>query len=195
MYYKFCKIVSISIILLAIIWFAGLLKFISDTKEIAKNDHIDKNIDAIIVLTGGSGRIRTGLEILSQGRVQKMFISGVGKDADKNSLLVTSGKLPDNIDSLIDKIELGRDATNTKGNAIESKKWIKSNNIKNIILVTSDFHLLRSLYQFKKTIPDVNIIPSAVATPQINKQYWWKDFYSFYLLGKEYNKYIATKLI
>ena len=43
---------------------------------------------------------------------------------------------------------------NTNGNAIEAKQWIEQNGIKTITLVTANYHMPRSLLEFKKALPN-----------------------------------------
>ena len=50
------------------------------TKSLSKTD-------AIIVLTGGTGRLETGLQLLSEGYAKLLFISGVARGLDVQALL------------------------------------------------------------------------------------------------------------
>ena len=43
--------------------------------------------DALVVLTGGTKRLETGLKLLSESRAKKLFISGVYKGVDVRRLL------------------------------------------------------------------------------------------------------------
>ena len=48
---------------------------------------------------------------------------------------------------------------NTQTNSIEANKWLIKNKYNEIILVTSSYHMPRSIYEFKKNAPDIMIYP------------------------------------
>lgn len=113
-------------------------------------------MDAVIVLTGGPGRISSGLVIFQKGMADKMFISGVHEDVEPQHLDALN-QIPQDLKGLIAKENLGYEAKNTIGNATESIDWVVKNKIKSIYLVTADFHMLRSYMEFKKIMPDLKI--------------------------------------
>ena len=81
-------------------------------------------------------------------------------------------------------------AKNTFENAYEVKKWLdKKIKIKNIILVSSYYHLPRSYIVFKKMIKTKNIVLSPV-----NKKISLNENYEFYirLIILEFFKTIYT---
>ena len=99
-----------------------------------------KPAEAIIVLTGGKDdRILQGIELLSQNYGQRLFISGVNKIVKPHEILKDA---PDQLHPLID---LGYMAQDTHTNALEVFHWIQKNKIQTIILVTSFYHMPRSL--------------------------------------------------
>ena len=68
---------------------------------------------------------------------------------------------------------------------MESAVWVRNHKFETIALVTSRFHIPRSLWLFKKAIPEVDIFPIVVAA----------DDSSFIHLLREYHKYYLTKLV
>ena len=80
----------------------------------AKSDPL--KTDAIVVLTGGSGRLEEGLRLLSAGKATRMFVSGVYQGMDVLTLLQIKKRYPSGLENLI---EIGN-ATNTTHNAIET---------------------------------------------------------------------------
>ncbi|ALE03172.1 YdcF family protein [Bartonella ancashensis] len=112
--------------------------------------------DAIIVLTGGHNRITTGLHLLQKGLGSRLLISGVNTKIDPKRLIDTAL-----IDPLLLAccVDFGHQATNTRGNAEESASWIKQYNYKTVYIVTHDYHMARSLLEFKQLIPQVSFIP------------------------------------
>ena len=141
--------------------------------------------DAAIILTGGSQRIGSGLTLLERGTVPKIFISGVHPDATLPEVLAQQNMpVPKNLHS---HIILGQEAVDTISNASEAGTWMNKEGIKTAILVTATYHMPRALYEFRRTAPDVKIIPYAVQphdyTPE-NSRFWWLGW-------TEYNKLLA----
>lgn len=177
-FYKFLTV----IFLIIIVYLSGFAWF---SKQISYKETILKEkADAIIVLTGAKGRIDMGLRLLSQGHGAYLFISGVGQNAALNELSKFLSTFPrSQVKYLEHLITLGHEAESTEGNALESMQWLKERHYKKIILVTSNYHMIRSLYLFKHFIPDVEVIPY----PFINK-------FSLQLVFLEYNKYLLCLL-
>jgi uncharacterized SAM-binding protein YcdF (DUF218 family) len=165
--------------LLVILWLLGFIFFIYNISTL--ENVIDKKADAIIVLTGAKGRIDTGIQLLWQKNAAHLFVSGVGKNAVLSDLSKYLDSFTSNqIKSIEDFITLGHEANSTEENALETAQWIKDNNYKSIILVTSNYHIPRSLYLFKHFMPHISII----AHPSKNKNI------SLKLAFLEYNKFI-----
>ncbi len=177
----FFKILRI-LFLIIFLWLAGFVLFLSNINY--KNVTLNEKADAIIVLTGAKGRIDAGLHLLSSGHGEHLFISGVGQKAPLKDLSKFLSSFPaDQVQSLESFITLGHFADSTEGNAIESLEWIKRHNYKRIILVTSNYHMPRSLCLFKHFIPDITIIPY----PVINNV-------NYPLAFQEYNKFLLCLL-
>ena len=168
----------------ALSWFMGFMYFITlvPTHQ-ADNGRVVT--DAAIVLTGGNKRIEEGFNILKEKKSKKLFVTGVSKKAKDRDIIVLYGNL-DYINNK--KIEFGRSAMNTNGNAIEAKNWITDNNIKTITLVTANYHMPRSTLEFKKVLSGVKIIEHPVFPPTFKIKRLWSNPGSMMLLFKEYNK-------
>lgn len=141
--------------------------------------------DAAIILTGGGQRIGSGLDLLEQGIVPRIFISGVHPDATLTEVLVKQDKpLPRRLHSAI---TMGQEATDTISNATEASQWMQQEGIKTAILVTATYHMPRALYEFRMAAPDVHLIPYAVQPRDYapdKKRFWWLGW-------TEYNKLLA----
>ncbi len=118
-----------------------------------------RNIDAIIVFTGGENRVQSGIDLLSNNIGKKLFISGVNPDT--NIFDISEQTLSD-MDLLNCCIDLGKKADNTMENALESIDWIKNNKYKNIVIVTSNYHMKRSLFILRNFDRTINFIPHNV---------------------------------
>ena len=65
------------------VWLAGLIFFLVSIQLSARPvEVLPDRVDAIIVLTGGSGRIEAGVSLLRSGRGDRLYISGVN-DPDR----------------------------------------------------------------------------------------------------------------
>lgn len=173
---------------LLVFWLLGFAWFIGQIPNKQFN-FSENSADAIVVLTGGSGRLEYGLLLLSQNNSQKIFISGVGVDVKISDILKF---VPKNIDinsvkKLSAKISLGRSAENTIGNAQETSAWINEHKYKSILLVTSDYHTPRAVLEFSEYLPNLTIIPAPVLVDD-------KTVNEKGLTISEYNKYLASKL-
>ncbi len=172
--------------LVALAWAGGLLWFgatIPTTVE-DKATHTD----AIVVLTGGSERIETGLTLLDEGLAEHLFVSGVGEQVKTGDLLPRTRVLRP---ELRDSITVGTAANNTPGNAIETAVWARASNVHSIRLVTAAYHMRRSLLEFHAAMPGVAIVPHAVF-PATVKSDWWRYPGTASLIAREYTKFLAT---
>ena len=165
------------------LWFLGMIVFVW------KINHFQtapaQKTDAIIALTGGRNRISEALNLLQTGMADRLFISGVGKDISLENI----GKTQHLNLSQNRKVNIGHQASNTVENAIEASNWIKKNNIHSIRLVTSPYHIARSLLEFREYNPDIQIVLHPVYSENIEKK-WWTSWRTFSLLFKEYNKFL-----
>ncbi|MBI5066023.1 YdcF family protein [Candidatus Woesearchaeota archaeon] len=122
--------------------------------------HIQKRgIDCIIVLGGGfrggklsfesKKRVEAGANLYEQGFSNTLLMSGgftvdtlkKSEGGEMKKFAVELGVKPNNI-------FIEEESLDTIGNAIFSKPIIKKKNFKNLLLVTSDYHLERSLFIF-----------------------------------------------
>lgn len=173
------KILS-SFLFVFFIWGLGCEWFSEQIPHI-KNNIPENSADAIIVLTGDTGRIEYGLELLAGNAAKILFISGAGEKVTVKDIL---HKAKVNIREGINEsaIVLGHQAENTIGNAEEIKKWLQNTTYKKIILVTSNYHIPRSLLELSTTLPNISITTAPVIANDNE------------LLLSEYHKYIASKL-
>ena len=180
------KIIGI-LFILAALWLTGLFFFASQVNKQVYD--ADTNTDAIVVLTGGTERVAAGVNLLKENKAEKLLISGVHEDVDWNLLSQTLDELPEN---LSDRITLGHLASNTHGNALETKEWLKRNDYKSVRLVTASYHMPRSLSEFKSVMPDMMIIPHPVFPQTVKHDEWWKWPGTLALITSEYIKFLVV---
>jgi len=175
-----------ALILLAGVWGAGLFRY----AEIIPSQvaDTDSKTDAIVVLTGGSGRLDEGLTLLENGAASKLFISGVYKGVDMKNLLEAYRQNPQDLNCCVD---IGH-AEDTINNATETRDWVMKNNIHSVRLVTSGYHMPRSVLEFEYALPDVTLIQHPVFPPHVKQEQWWAWPGTTGLIVGEYNKYLLA---
>lgn len=189
------RVLMWTIAALAMFWLAAFGHFLQSIPRNPVGTAV--STDAIIVLTGGSLRITYGFELLEQGKAQKLFISGVGKDSTLESLLVAHNATPrlrERLQAGEVEIALGHVADSTRGNAEETARWIADEQIRSLRLVTSNYHLPRSMKEFRRLMPDVIMIPDPVFPDSFKYDEWWRDSLSRTLILSEFHKYVVSWL-
>jgi len=168
------------------LWWIGLFRFV---------DAIPLNIidttattDAIVVLTGGSGRLDEGLDLLESNQAEHLFVSGVYKGMEVRSLLNLSEKGRGNLES---RIAIGN-AENTRENAVETSVWAANNKIRSIRLVTAAYHMPRSLLEFEYFMPGARITPNPVFPSHVKQERWWAYPGTAMLMSREFNKFLLA---
>lgn len=173
--------------ILTIGWLTGLFIFVEKIPQGTTNAEIT---DAIVVLTGGPGRINRGNELLAAKKAGVMLVSGVDTYVPLHDLISAQDLSQHMINCCV---TLGRSARDTRENAIEAAGWAASHNISSIRLVTSDFHMPRSMLEFNRRLPHIQIVPEPVSSRNISLQHWWKRGGTAWLLAGEYSKYLAAR--
>ncbi len=145
--------------------------------------------DAIVVLTGGRNRIAESIRLLNENLADRLFISGVSSNVSVEAI-EDKAKIKISDPS---KVELGYKAKDTIGNAHEIKEWIENNHINSIRLVTSNYHMPRSLVELRASGLTVDILPHAVYSDRISEK-WWQSWGTFKFIYAEYNKFLYAYL-
>jgi uncharacterized SAM-binding protein YcdF (DUF218 family) len=171
----------------AVAWLAGLLWFATGLpSSVAEPGRVT---DAIVVLTGGTGRVHRGLQLLAEKRARKLFISGVYRGVDVQELLRVSRRSPSDLECCI---ALGYEADSTRGNARETASWMREQGLRSLRLVTAAYHMPRSLLEFRRVLPDAEIVPHPVFPEPVKPRDWWRWPGSASLIVTEYSKYLVA---
>src|SRR5215469_10576080 len=170
---------------LILLWLGGLAWFVYDGRR--TTDDSAAPTDAIVVLTGGRFRLESGLDLLEEGKAHKLFVSGVNQRVDRVALLRLFGPVPNWASCCI---VLGHDADNTFGNARETADWMRREGYRSLRLVTSWYHMERSLLEFRRAMPDAVIVAVPVFASHAETGEHWLDV--ALLTVSEYDKYLAT---
>ncbi len=161
------------------VWSYALLDFYQMTQRFSEKESF---VSAIVILTGGKDRIQKGMVLFEKVHAKRVLISGVDKTV---KLEIIKDKQLKGYDKFYQFIDIGYGAVNTFSNALESAIWARKHQFQSIGLVTSHFHMPRSFWLFKKTMPEIAIFPIAVEG----------DDSSFIHLLREFHKYYLTKLV
>jgi uncharacterized SAM-binding protein YcdF (DUF218 family) len=140
----------------------------------------DERTDAIVVLTGGSGRLDRGFDLVQRGLAGRMLISGVARTVRPQELAAAY-----HVESRLFQccVTLGREAFDTRSNADEVARWLQRWHSRSIRLVTNDIHMRRARYEIEKRVgADVTIVSDAVPTESDMRQIFIE--YNKYLLGR-----------
>jgi uncharacterized SAM-binding protein YcdF (DUF218 family) len=135
--------------------------------------------DAIVVPTGGPGRIARGLELLGQNKAKAMLVTGVDPEV-KPGEFAAEYRVP--AQTMACCVTLGFAAVDTRGNAAETGAWIAHHRYRSLRLVTTDWHMRRAAAELASVLPDgVTIVRDAVPSrPRLR------------ILFLEYNKLLAS---
>ena len=174
---------------LGAIWLAGLIWFgASPSAEVHATP-----TDAIVVLTGGSQRLNSGIALLREGRGRKLFVSGVNHHVELEDLLRSSGEGVGRADEWVSCcVVLGHQAIDTLGNAGETAGWMRQQGFHSLRLVTAWYHMRRSLLEFARAMPEIEIVPHPVFPDPVAHEHWWARRETAALLVTEYGKYLAS---
>lgn len=180
----------------ALAWFAGFLWFVATVPDRVENTA--SRTDAIVVLTGGSARLATGVALLEGGLGDRLFVSGVHKGVDVAEILRLArhehakAEPKGETDGMAGAVVLGYSADDTVGNAVETAAWMRGEQLGSLRLVTGAYHMPRSLLEFRHALPGTAIIPHPVFPDTVKSREWWRWPGTAALLATEYSKYLAA---
>jgi uncharacterized SAM-binding protein YcdF (DUF218 family) len=107
--------------------------------------------DAIVVPTGGAGRIDRGIALLQAGQARRMLVTGVAPGVRPIDL-AREYRTPSALFACC--IDLGADAVDTRSNGEETAAWVKTHGYRTVRLVTSDWHAPRARMELAAAMGD-----------------------------------------
>lgn len=164
-------------------WGAGLLWFIHIA---ARPVPPPPDADGIVALTGGADRVATALHLLRAHRAPRLLLSGIGGGAALPGLAHRADIDPA---PLAGAVTLGRQATSTRGNALETAAWVQHYDIRSLIVVTAFYHMPRALTELRRVLPGVALYPDPVLTPHSGGI---GRVVTLRLIVEEYTKYLLA---
>lgn len=142
----------------------------------------------IVVLTGGTDRVKAGLELLMAGAAPRLLISGAGTGTYLGDFTPRDGI---NATAKAGNITLGHRAATTRGNARETARWVRRHRITSLIVVTADYHMPRALLELHRRMPGLTLLAEPVRPPAMAALNHWR---ALRLLAVEFTKYALVRL-
>ncbi|HXE98487.1 MAG TPA: YdcF family protein [Dongiaceae bacterium] len=162
------------------------IDFTYKTFSYRQNTH---KADAIVVLTGGKGRVEEGVRLFRESRAKFLIFVGVDPSVIKSDLY-----RPKPGDPSADNVILEKSSRNTLENSIFGRDVIVQSGVHSILLITSRYHLKRASILFRNSLPkNITIIPYPVDSVNL-KESWWNHGGSFHLLFSEFYKYCLLRM-
>lgn len=185
------RLVSIFLGLLLVVAALVAIDFLRFLGQVDDTPPVDPHAEGIVALTGGTARIDGALALLAANRAERLLISGVNPSVGRREIATTveTGSRG----AYDPRVDLGHAARDTIGNADEAKSWAEAHNYRSLIVVTSDYHMPRSMVELASAMPGVALIPYPVTNPQLELDHWWRHATSVRLLLAEYMKYTLAR--
>ena len=164
--------------MLALAWALGFALFM-----LSLGKPLDARVktDAIVVPTGGAGRIPRGIALLQAGSARRMLITGTDPAVRPIELAVEHDAPPALFRCCID---LGHEAVDTRSNADETAAWVRKRGYKSVRLVTADWHVPRARLELGNALgSEIEIRGDGVRTHA-----------RFTMLLREYHKYLVRRI-
>lgn len=164
--------------LILLVWLLGFIAFALLLAQPAG----PVKTDAVVVLTGGAGRVDRGIEALRQGWAPQLLVSGVSREVKPGEFAAQFKVSPEQMACCV---SLGFAATDTESNARETAIWMREHKVTRIRLVTSDWHMRSAVFELRHAMPrGVSIVEDAVPTHPTMR-----------ILFTEYHKLIARWIV
>lgn len=167
----------------------GFIRFAEDVAQLSVPQALG-GADGIVVLTGGTLRVERAVDLLKRGEGERLLISGVNPHTSAAAL----SRLTKSDLSLFDCcVDIDRAALNTIGNAEMTARWAVRHGFNRLILVTSDYHIPRSLVEFGGVKGAPEIVPYPVSPETLWRADGLPTRLGLRLLASEYAKMLAAR--
>ena len=158
-------------------FFGGFLGYYRDIPWMV--DAALPHADGMVIFTGGSNRVATGVDLVANGFTGPVLITGAHPAVSLERLFASR---PEALHPA--QVDVDYTAMTTRGNVRETLAWAKRHDLHTVLVVTSNYHVPRSLMLLKRDAPQLNIVMYPVLSEHINER----------LLMSEYLKYLAARL-
>ena len=165
--------------LIALVYALGFILFAVTLGKPAPADA--QPTEAAVVLTGGSNRIEHAIAVLKDHQAGRLLVSGADPSVTKADIARRVGGSRALLRCCVD---LGSESVDTRSNAEEAGRWLAAHQFKSVWLITSDWHMRRAHYEFRKVLGGKYRIEADAVRSEP----------SFLTLFGEYNKYVLRRL-
>jgi uncharacterized SAM-binding protein YcdF (DUF218 family) len=185
---KAMRLVWLTVSLVLIAFILGFLAFVENISGM-RQPELTEAADGIVALTGGQNRLEAAASLFAEGKGRRLLISGVNPSIDKKDLLKAVGGDPAKFSCCVD---IDHEALETVGNAAQTAAWAKDHGFDQLILVTNNYHIPRSLLELKRAAPKVTFIPWPVVNSDLANWSWVTRPDTARVLFAEYLKYLGA---
>ncbi|WP_083347393.1 YdcF family protein [Rhizobium sp. LCM 4573] len=169
--------------------FGGFLWYADSVTSLKAPDGV--KADAIVVLTGGYQRIEQALGLLRDGAGHRLLISGAHPSTTPAQIRKVTQGSADLFDCCVD---IGYDAIDTIGNANETARWIHDHGYKSVLVVTNNYHMIRSLHELRRADPETEFIAYPVINSDLSRKAWFTEPDVLRTMLSEYGKVVLATL-
>jgi uncharacterized SAM-binding protein YcdF (DUF218 family) len=162
-------------IVVAFFYMAGLVLFVISLPHKGVPLTVD-GTDGLAIFTGGSKRIEVAVDMLANGYEKPVLISGVNPQVSKEALV---GHLPLASQALV---TVDYDSLSTRENVVATKNWAQKHHMNSVSLITSFYHVPRSLLYWGREAQSMQVNPYPVFPEEM----------PLLFMLREYHKYILT---
>lgn len=148
--------------------------------------------DGIVALTGGAQRIGDAIDLLAAGYGRRLLITGVNERTSREEIARLN---PTQRELIACCVDLDYRARNTIGNAIETRRWMRTHHFSTVAVVTSNYHMPRTLVELDHALQESErIVPHPVVTEGFDADSWWHSPPAARLVASEYVKFLVSWL-
>jgi uncharacterized SAM-binding protein YcdF (DUF218 family) len=179
---------AVALLIVIALWAVGLMAFGARVAQSTPPPE-PPAADGVVALTGAStARLTAAVHLLEIGKAERALISGVNQKASRADIQGVTKATRRYYDCCVD---LGRQATDTVGNARETAAWAAAHGYRSLIVVTSDFHIPRAMLELRAAMPGLELTPYPVKSEELDAAHWWRRPESARRMIVEYCKYLA----
>lgn len=185
---------SITVIVIGT-WAVGFVFF---TESLPSAAETPQATDGIVVLTGEGERLTAAVRLLRGSVGRRLLVSGVGQGIGEASLRkvlgLSAAQGPGEEDIFSCCIDMGHQARDTEGNALEAVAWAERHGYKSLCIVTASYHMPRALLEIRRLAPHLELVPFPVFPDHLVVSKWWAFPGTALALAAEYNKYLIAQI-
>lgn len=179
---------GIGILAVVVALAGGFIAFLQAIPQ--REPHFIGHADAVVALTGGADRIAEAVALLADGHAERLLITGVNPETTSRALARLHPRSAAYLHCCVD---IDRSALNTAGNAVAAREWVRARDFHRVIVVTSAWHMPRTLVELGRALPGVTLIAYPVVPDHASRGPWWEhEVRTLRLLVTEYAKYLAA---